>query len=527
MGAVIRVCLASLMLLGIGACAPRPRLDPRPGARITADLVRADGLVAEGCYVCLTDALAIYERLAATGDAPVAALRAIDASLLLALRERELGLGSARSLEHAVELASTQPAPYDIGVYQSVAEAQAWHPYGVPKERADEAMKPLMRMGTAWQDWRAELVARAPADRLSAYYLLALDCTAGPLMRDANVEPWRLPAGAPPLLRYRAAICPGARDEPLLDAVSLADPRWAEADFFLGEAALGRLTVRPAEKHLVRALKGIPDLTAAEVTLGHVHLATEEFQLARDAYHRASASVPGQREAMLGEAKSLSFLGRHDDAIAILDEMERLGTWYMGETYYWRAWNRYRLKRYDAANDDVLASRSRLPMDGQVDKLAGFIALARNDVPRAEGEFRAAVTHIEGRGGTDCEARYYLGSALVMQRKWAEAVPSFETAEPCYARAQNALRARIKDIRGSDLPDDRQDVLVAAKEKDIAAARLQEARSAYNAGVALANLGELQRARPFAERAATHPDLVAQANAILERIGKSGSAQAR
>jgi tetratricopeptide (TPR) repeat protein len=309
--------------------------------------------------------------------------------------------------------------------------------------------------------------------------------------------------------------------------VSLAAPRWAEADFFLGEAALGRLTVRPAEKHLVRALKGIPDLTAAEVTLGHVHLATEEFQLARDAYHRASASVPGQREAMLGEAKSLSFLGRHDDAIAILDEMERLGTWYMGETYYWRAWNRYRLKRYDAANDDVLASRSRLPMDGQVDKLAGFIALARNDVPRAEGEFRAAVTHIEGRGGTDCEARYYLGSALVMQRKWAEAVPSFETAEPCYVRAQEALRARIKDIRSSDLPDDRQDVLVAAKEKDIAAARLQEARSAYNAGVALANLGEPQRARPFAERAAAHPDLAAQANAILERIGKSGSAPAR
>ncbi len=36
-------------------------------------------------------------------------LRAIDTSLLLALRERELGLGSARSLEHAVELASRAP----------------------------------------------------------------------------------------------------------------------------------------------------------------------------------------------------------------------------------------------------------------------------------------------------------------------------------------------------------------------------------------------------------------------------------
>jgi tetratricopeptide (TPR) repeat protein len=249
--------------------------------------------------------------------------------------------------------------------------------------------------------------------------------------------------------------------------------------------------------------------------------------MARDAYHRANVAAPGQREAMLGEAKSLSFLGHHEDAIAILDDMERLGTWYMDETYYWRAWNRYRLKMYDAANDDVLASRNRLPMDGQVDKLAGFIALARNEVPRAEAEFRAAVAHIEGRGGSDCDARYYLGSAQVLQRKWTEAEPSFEKAEPCYERAQRGLRERILEIRKSDLPDDRQDILVAAKEKDIAAARLQEARSAFNAGVAFANLGELEKARPFAERAAAHPDLAAQARALLDRIGRLGPVAAR
>ena len=58
---------------------------------------------------------------------------------------------------------------------------------------------------------------------------------------------------------------------------------------------------------------------------------------------------------MLGEARSLSYLGRAEAAIAVLDEMERLGTWYMGDMYYWRAWNRHRLGQDDAANDDVLA----------------------------------------------------------------------------------------------------------------------------------------------------------------------------
>jgi tetratricopeptide (TPR) repeat protein len=335
------------------------------------------------------------------------------------------------------------------------------------------------------------------------------------------VEPWWPPPDAPPLLRFRAAVCPGATDDAALDAVSLGDPRWAEAELFLGEAAFNRLTVRTAEKHLAKAVGGMPDLTAAHVGLGHVYLATEEFQLARGAFHRANTLVTGQREAMLGEAKSLSFLGRHEDAIGLLDEMERLGTWYMGETFYWRAWNRYRLKQYDAANDDVLASRNRLPMDGQVDKLAGFIALARNEVPRAEEEFRAAVTHIEGRGGSDCDARYYLASAQVMQRKWLDAVPSFERAEPCYVRAAAALRQRIADIRASDIPDDRQDVLVAAKERDIAAAQLQEARSAYNAGVAWANLGDAARARPFAARAAAHPDMKSLAGQLLARLGPS------
>ncbi|MBP1635284.1 MAG: putative system TPR-repeat lipoprotein [Acidobacteria bacterium] len=520
MRAIIPICLAALVPVGAGACAPRPVLDPRPSMAVTADLLAADSLVAEGCYRCLQDALVIYERLDATGDAPAAGRRAIDVSLLLAMRERELGLGSGKALEHAVDLAGRQPAPYDVGVFLSVADVQLWHTYGVSNERAEESMRPLRKMFRTWQGWRAELLPGTANDLLRAYFLLALDCSARPFFRDQGVEPWPLPAGAPPLLQYRAAICPGASGDAALDALSVANPRWAEAEFFLGEAALARLTVRTAEKHLVKALAGIPDLAAAQVLLGHVYLATEEYQMARAAYHRANAAVPGRREAMLGEAKSASFLGRHEDAIVILDEMVRLGTWFMGETHYWRAWNRYRLQQYDAANDDVLASRNRLPMDGQVDKLAGFIALARNEVPRAEAEFRAAVGHIEGRGGSDCDARYYLGSAQVLQRKWADAVPNFEAAEPCYVLTGTALRKRILDIRKSDLPDDRQDVLVAAKEKDIAAARLQEARSAFNAGAALANLGDLEKARPCAERAAAHPELAAQAKTILDRIGK-------
>jgi len=519
MRAILRLSIGCVTLLGIGACTPRPVLDPRPGMAVTAEFARADALVAQGCYTCLRDALTIYERVSATADAPAAGSRAVDVALLLALRERELGLGAGRALEHAIELASRQPAPFDIGVFQSVADVQAWHASGVSRERFDQSMGPLREMFKAWQGWRAALMPGASSDVLHAYYLLSLECSARVFLRDAGFDPWNPPAGTPPILKFRAAVCPLSADEAALGDLLEHDPRFAEAHFFLGQLALGRGTLRTAERHLQEALDALPDLAAARLTLGHVYLAMEDVDAALDAYHRVNAAVPGQRDAMLGEVKSLSYLGRYGDAVTILDEMERLGTWYMGEVYYWRAWNKHRLRQYNAANDDVLASRSRMPMDGQVDKLAGFIALARDEVVRAEAEFLAAVGHIEGKGGNDCEARYYLGSTRVMQRKWAEAAPSFEKAEPCYAGAQREFAKRIELIRASDLPETRKARLIAAKERDVAAARLQEARSAYNAGVALANLGEPARARPFAERARTHPELKSFAEQLLARLG--------
>lgn len=521
MRASIKPIVVLAIALGIGACTPRPRLDPRPGIELTADLTRADALVRRGSYASLRDALAIYERLAATGDAPAADQRAIDTALLLALRERELGLAGGRSLERAVERANRQPPPYDIGVFLSVAESQAWHAGGVSKERQDSQLPALRTMFKSWPAWRAQLEAGAERDLLRAYVLLALDCARRSYQGEGDVPPWTPPDGAPPLLRFRAAVCPRMVDEAILDALAKNDPTFAEIHLFLGEQALGNLTLRTAEKHLAEAVQAMPDLPPAWLMLGHVHLALEEPDLARDAYHRVNISVSGQREAMLGEAKSLSYLGRAEAAIAILDEVERLGTWYMGDMYYWRAWNRHRLSQNDAANDDVLASRQRMPMDPKVDALAGFIALARHEVERAEGEFRLAVQHYEGRGERDCDSGYYLASTLVMQRKWAEAGPFFERAEPCYALDEKAVRQRIAAIRASDLPDDRQDRLVAARERDILKVQLQQARACYNAAVAHANLGEPGKARPFAQRALAHPEMKSLAEQLLARLGPS------
>jgi len=506
---------------GLLACTARPRLDPRPGIALTAELARADALVAEGCYACLTEALEAYRRLSLTGRVPVAESRAVDAAYLLALRERELGLGrgSARALADA--LAAALPPPADYSLVQAVADVLPWNQSGVSREQQDALLWTGRALAEHWTEWRATLMARAPADVLSAYLVTALDCHYEYKLREARTDRWR-PSGGPipPLLRYRQAACGQVIGDVPLEGVIKEVPRFGEAHLFLGDLAFARGTLHTAEKHYVEAAAAIPGLMAAHLALGQVYFLMEDLEPAREAFHRVNEAVSGQRDAMLGEAKSLSYLGRSEDAIAILDEMEKLGTWQLGDMHYWRAWNRHRLRQFAEANADIAGARTYLPMDPQVDKLAGLVALALNDVPRAEREFRLAVQHFEGRGARDCDSGYYLASTLIMQRRWAEAAPIFEKACPCYASDEEALERRIGEIGASDLPEERKARLTAAKRRDITLVRLQQARAYYNAAVALVNLGEPAKARPLAERAAAHPDLAAQARALLDRLPK-------
>jgi tetratricopeptide (TPR) repeat protein len=206
----------------------------------------------------------------------------------------------------------------------------------------------------------------------------------------------------------------------------------------------------------------------------------------------------------------------------VLDEMVRLGAWYLGEAHYWLGWNRLHLAQNDRARDEVAAARNYLPMDPLVDKLSGRVALARNEIEQAEREFRAAVEHFAGRQTRDCETNYLLASVVVMQRKWPEGGQMFSQVVPCFVEDEQATRRKIDEINAADLPAERKVRLVAAKQKAIGALQSQQARAAYNGAVAYANLGDKEKARPLAERAAQHPDLADLAQKLLARLQSGG-----
>lgn len=515
----MRRLLFVLVLLCVAGCAPhRARLDPTPFITATRDFARADALVRQGCYLCLREALAAYEALMHRPDsAPGAQVRAFDTLLLLAIRERELGRGAGTSLDQARELAERLPAPVETAARLRLVESLPWKASGVTRERIDESYAGWRRVRRDGQGWRTLLTASPESDLTGRYLLLAFDCSHRQTLHDWGLEPAEANADAVPLLRFRGATCDGV-DTDGLGSLLADEPRFADARLFLGEAALrsGRLVT--AERHVSAALEAIPDLIAARLVLGQVYQAIEDFEFALEAFNAVVAAVPAHREGLLGKAITLSYTGRHPEAIAVLDEMVRLGTWYQGEAFYWRGWNRYRLREFDAANADVAESRKRLPMDPLVDKLTGLIAFAQNDAERAEREFRTAVEHLEGRMTRDCDVEYYLASALVAQRKWVPAAPYFQSALGCYEETEKSVLRRIEEVRQSELGDERKARLIAAKERDIVGMQSQQARAAYNAAVAFINSGDLLQCRPMAERAARHPDFANQAQALLAKL---------
>src|SRR5687768_15032634 len=99
-----RLALACSILI-VSACAARG-----PSPQVLAELGKADALLRQGCYTCLKEAQAIYTRLSAMPrPVPAAKQGAFDAALLIAIRERELGMFPRATLDRARELAAALP----------------------------------------------------------------------------------------------------------------------------------------------------------------------------------------------------------------------------------------------------------------------------------------------------------------------------------------------------------------------------------------------------------------------------------
>jgi tetratricopeptide (TPR) repeat protein len=361
------------------------------------------------------------------------------------------------------------------------------------------------------QEWSSALRDAAGLDLLSAYAWLAFACgPAGAGSRDDAVAP----IGAlrdVPLLVFKRATC-SSREPDALQALLRVDSRFIEISYLLGLSAVGRLKLDEADKSFEQAYAWHPQWPALTLTLGDVAMTGEEFERALTFYDKTLDLEPHAVLALLGKARALTYLGRYEQSIAVVDQllMER---WYLGDARYWRAMNEFQLGRFDEAWSDIEES-AKLLVNALVPKLAGLISYRRQQLDVARAKFEES----RARNPDDCETSFFLGVVLADQRAWSQTADVFVATGACLETALNGLMTQIERIRASSDSPERRARRIARRERQVADTRRMLAQSTFNTAVAYYNLARYADARPFAEKVVDDGQFGERARDLLAHI---------
>jgi tetratricopeptide (TPR) repeat protein len=492
----------------MAACAARV---PPTSPALLADISAASVQVREGCYQCLERALATYERVADTPRAPSAARRgAFDTAILLAARAKELGIPPEPFLSRARRHAALLPAPVAPelapGVYVDAAELFVGELSGFDPDLRQQKSERLRRSAAPdvpRPPARLALGEAAPSDLVAAYLSLAIDCEEARARRDVNAATVLDRHGDSPLIRFRLALCGVGGRGPA--SLREQDARWLDALVYEGRAELSRrpaADVAKAVEFFASAHAAFPSSLAITLALGNAQNALSEYDAALLNFDAVLAQTPTHREAGLGRTMSLSYLSRHEEAIAEATRLIGLGTWLIGDAYYWRAWNRFQLKELDTAWADI-EEASKLNVDTSVFTLAGFIAYARKELEVAVNRFDRAFA----LDPTNCEAVWTAGLVHVDQQAWGDAAPKFSRGMTCFASAAAQAESEIAETEKATYAEALKARRIAAAQKRVETSRFRGAQSALNAAQCYLRLGQKVLALVHVDAAAEHPQL--------------------
>jgi len=416
------------------ACAARPPVvaPPQPSIDVEAQIRR-------GCYRCLESAF----EAASTSRANE---RAFEVAVLLAARSKELGLPHAPWLERALALL---PPDAGWGVYVDIVTAQPIDPLSGDRDvlREDQERR---RRPEALEAWRESLRTGPGSAMVNAYLDLVVACRPQLFqVREDAVAAVLTQFGGVPLLQYRAGLCGGNAAGQLALARD-SDPEFDDTELELGRRALQdrvRPDVAAGLDHLRTARAAFPESPAIPMLIADVRQNNEEWTEALAEYEAALLLVPTHQAALLGRTISLSNLDRHDEALTSASTLLELGSPFIGEARYWRAWNLYRLDRVAAARADADLAKT-LMANPPLFVLSGLIEWREQRMESADREFQRAIEMDFGQ----CDAAFYLGSVRVERRLLPESLSAFLHALQCFELSVVTRRAAIEKL--SATPED-------------------------------------------------------------------------
>ena len=493
-------------------------------------LAAADSRILEGCYDCLQDARRTFERLTSgktSKSSPTIVARLFETDVLIALREKELGLDSRGAMERARALAPRVPATLEPGRVLALAD------HALPDGNAYplKATAALLRSNKPFVDkLDAELawIDQAPiTSAVRKYIALAVDCsypdrykergdTTNPLERRREVA-----INAPPLVAYRAANCAKA-DTLGLKRVLAAVSQFDEAAYALGNVVVWSSDETggdDARRYYASAYARFPRAAGITFMSGWLNLNAGDCREAIRYFDETAAMQPEHDRAILQTAICQSTLHEDSAAIATATRFITLETPDIAQGYYWRAISRLRRRELEMARSDIEMAKAR-SRGAEVLTVAGIVEFEQADFTIAETDLRGA--RAAPKGDENCNAGFYLGSVLTKREAWSEAAASYDSAMVCYDDNANLIAAKIEQVRRSTRGSaEFRAKRIASLESDLADRRKRNQTSAFNAASMNARLGNFARAEELLAVAAQSPDLADQIAKLREQLAQA------
>jgi tetratricopeptide (TPR) repeat protein len=524
-----RPLLVFAITMAVGACAARG-----PSPQLVADIAKADALLGEGCYTCLQEALAIFEKHLQAKRQPLGlADKAFNAALLVAVRELELGIPGEESMAKALRLLpSAPPSPVAPDKRAVVSRKAVFDAAQLvigdttsldPEQRAQRTgrVRPPLEPDNPK---RRALDAAPDTDLAAKYVALAIDCEQQKLIESVDAKSLAAAFAGVPLMQFRLSIC-GRPATPNVGALRASNPRWTDTLFWEGRRELGAsfgsaIDFPKALGFYGQGREALPASLMLTMAWSNVSLSSEDFDAALSGFDDVIKRFPTHRDALNGRMQALSYLMRHPEAVAAATRLLDLGTWHLGDANYWRAWNRYHLKEYDTAWIDVENATKGLS-NTRVYMLAGLIAYARKELPTAEQRFDRAY-EIDSSA---CDATWMSGLVSIDREQLAVAAPKFTRGMSCFISSAAAIRrdrARLEagiEKRGTP-PTAREQRLLDRHQRDADTAEEKSAQSAFNAAQCYARTGGKAIALTHVDVAIGHPGMREKALALKAAIEK-------
>jgi len=511
-----RILINSFMsgfVLVLAACGPSPKVVTVEVTDHSLRIQQAGSLVQEGPYLALKKAVGMYGQLYATPPLrPKIAVPYMEACLLLALREKEIGIDNPATLEAAGKILKENPTLAGFEPHVTLITALPLRTRGVMRD-IDTTYRGRMSQESLKAAEETVRKSAATSD-FSACVAAAWACSSG-----RYSEKWRDPAEYlkiypdSHLLEYEIAICGEGKRE-LLREILAREPEFSEVNYHLGEISLREGRLLEAEDYLLKAYEAIPESPQNRILLAVIYFATEEFDRSLESYDATLQVSPAYRDALLGKAICLSYLGKYEEAIPVLERILELGYWLIGEAHYWLAWNLHELKRDPEALRHIDEAKGRLPTNSEVFGLAGTLSLDLGELEQAEKDFLESLKY----NAANTESLFGLGTVAGRKDRWEESGAYYEKAGRALESVESALKTKIEDIRNSALSAERKGRLIRKREAQLERTRLAEATAYYDAAAAYVNAGLKDKAVEAGAKAAAHAALKQKTEELLRSI---------